>query len=239
MNIALIVAGGSGKRMQSDRPKQYLELDGTPILCRTLAVFADTPLIDRIVLVVPAEDRAFCRDELVPRTGLAGSVDVVTGGPTRQDSVSNGLAAIDATDDDLVVIHDAVRPFLQVAELEACIRTAGETGACILALRVCDTVKKAGPDGRITATVDRASLWLAQTPQVFRYRLIMDAHTRARQQGIAGTDDAALLEMTGRAVNIVPGSRLNIKITTPEDLVLATAILKLSLNDSVCKKSIP
>jgi 2-C-methyl-D-erythritol 4-phosphate cytidylyltransferase len=239
MNIALIVAGGSGLRMQGERRKQYLELDGTPILNRTLAVFANSSLIDRLVVVVPDEDRAFCRDELVPRAGFAKSVDIVIGGPTRQASVFNGLAAIDAADNDLVVIHDAVRPFLQAAELETCIRTAGETGACILALRAFDTVKKAGPDGRIKATVDRTSLWLAQTPQVFRYRLIMDAHIQARRKGISGTDDAALLEMTGQTVNLVPGSRLNIKITTPEDLALAAAILKLSLNDSPCKKSIP
>jgi 2-C-methyl-D-erythritol 4-phosphate cytidylyltransferase len=226
MNIALIVAGGSGRRMQSDRRKQYLELDGMPILCRTLAVFADTTLIDRIVLVVPEADRAFCRDEMVSRAGLVGQVDIVAGGPTRQDSVFNGLEAVEAADEDLVVIHDAVRPFLQVAELEACIRTAGETGACILALRASDTVKQAGPDGRIAATVNRESIWLAQTPQVFHYRLIYEAHTLARRKGMTGTDDAALLEMTGQPVSIVPGSRLNIKITTPEDLAHAVAILR-------------
>ncbi|MCP3955813.1 MAG: 2-C-methyl-D-erythritol 4-phosphate cytidylyltransferase [Desulfobacterales bacterium] len=225
MNIALIVAGGSGRRMQSDRPKQYLDLGGTPILCRTLAVFADTDMIDRIVLVAPEGDTAYCQDDLVPRAGLGGSVDIVPGGPTRQASVFNGLEAIDAADGDLVVIHDAVRPFLQAAELEACIWTADETGACILALRAFDTVKEAGPDGRIAATVDRESLWLAQTPQVFRYGLIRKAHTLARQKGVLGTDDAALLEMAGQPVSIVPGSRLNIKITAPGDLALARAIL--------------
>jgi len=226
--IAIVVAGGAGERMQSDRRKQYLDLGGMPILCRTLGVFADADLIDRIVLVVPEGDRDFCRDDLVARAGLAGSVAVVAGGPTRQASVYNGLAAIDAADDDLVVIHDAVRPFLTGAELEACIRTAAETGACILALRAFDTVKQAGPDGRIAATVDRGAIWLAQTPQVFRYRLIQDAHAAARRKGITGTDDAALLEMSGQPVSLVPGSRLNIKITTSEDLILARAILTCS-----------
>ncbi len=227
MNIALIVAGGSGQRMQSDQRKQYLDLGGIPILCRTLAVFADTDLIDRIILVVPEADRTFCRDELVPRAGLPGAVDIVLGGLTRQASVFNGLAAIDAANEDLVVIHDAVRPFLRAAELEACIRTAGETGACILALRAFDTVKEADSDHRITATANREAIWLAQTPQVFRYRLIWDAHTRARRNKVSGTDDAALIEMTGYPVQILPGSRFNIKITTPEDLALAQAILAL------------
>lgn len=225
MNIALVVAGGSGLRMQSDQRKQYLDLGGMPLLCRTLGVFADPEIIDRIALVVPEADLAFCRDDLVPRAGLAGSVDIVPGGPTRQASVCNGLEALDAADEDLVVIHDAVRPFLQAAQLEACLRVAGETGACILALRAFDTVKAAGPDGRIAATVDRESLWLAQTPQVFRYDLIYAAHALARQKGACGTDDAALLEMNGQPVSIVSGSRLNIKITTPEDLALARAIL--------------
>ncbi len=228
--IALIVAGGAGLRMQSDRRKQYLDLGGLPLLCRTLGVFADPAIIDRIALVVPEADVAFCRDDLVPRAGLAGSVDIVPGGSTRQASVFNGLRAIDADEDDLVAIHDAVRPFLKRKDLEACIRAAGETGACILGLRAFDTVKKTDSGDRIEATVDRDSIWLAQTPQVFRYRLILDAHVLARQKGIAGTDDAALLEMTGHAVRILPGSRLNIKITTPEDLALAGAILKMKLN---------
>lgn len=227
MNIALIVAGGSGQRMESGRRKQYLELGGMPIICRTLAVFAAADLIDRIVLVVPEADRAFCREDLVPRAGLAGQVEIVAGGPTRQASVFNGLAAMDADEDDLVAIHDAVRPFLEPAELEACIRTAGESGACILALRAFDTVKKAGPDHRIAATVDRESIWLAQTPQVFRYGLIRATHARARRDKVSGTDDAALVEMTGHPVQILSGSRFNIKITTPEDLVLAQAILAM------------
>ncbi len=223
---AIIVAGGSGLRMKSDRRKQYLELDGKPILGRTLAVFDTSDLIHRIVLVVPAADRPFCREDLIPDLRLAKPIDIVAGGQTRQASVLNGLRAIGGQDDDLVAIHDAVRPFLKETDLAACIRTAGETGACILGLRAFDTVKKVDSSGRIETTVDRASIWLAQTPQVFRYRLILDAHTLARQKGITGTDDAALLEMAGHAVRILPGSRLNIKITTPEDLAIAEAILK-------------
>jgi 2-C-methyl-D-erythritol 4-phosphate cytidylyltransferase len=229
MNIALIVAGGQGLRMKRAERKQYLDLDGTPVLGRTLAVFDASDLIDRIVLVVPELDSSFCRDDFISGGELEKPVDIVAGGQTRQASVFNGLRAIVAEDDDLVAIHDAVRPFLKKKDLEACIRAADETGACILGLRAFDTVKKADSAGRIEATVDRDSIWLAQTPQVFRYRLIIDAHTLARQKGIAGTDDAALLEMAGHAVRILPGSRLNIKITTPEDLALAGAILKMKL----------
>ena len=227
MNIALIVAGGSGQRMRRARPKQYLDLGGMPILCRTLAVFAAADQIDRVVLVVPEADRDFCRDELVPRADLTVPVDIVAGGLTRQESVFNGLAAVNASDDDLVAIHDAVRPFLRSDELAACIRTARETGACILALPAFDTVKQAAAGGRITATVDRESIWLAQTPQIFRYGVIRDAHALARRKGITGTDDAALVEKTGFPVKILAGSRFNIKITTPEDLTLAHAILAL------------
>jgi len=228
MNIALIVAGGSGSRMQSDRPKQYLELQGVPVVVRTLRVFDDSALIDRIVLVVPGDDLAYCRDELIVLAELTKPVELVAGGRTRQRSVFNGLQAMAAAENDLVAIHDAVRPLLQASELAACIETAAETGACILALRAFDTLKKAGTDGRISATLDRESIWLAQTPQVFRYGKIHAAHVRAKKAGIEATDDAALLEVTGQRVSLVPGSQQNIKITTPEDLALAAAIAALS-----------
>ena len=224
MNIALIVAGGSGSRMESDRRKQYLDLGGEPVVVRTLRVFDTSVLIDRIVLVVPEDDRVFCREQLLAGAGLAKPVELVAGGRTRQASVFNGLQASDAAEDDLVVIHDAVRPFLRHAELAACIETAGQKGACILALRAFDTLKQAAPDGRINVTIDRESVWLAQTPQVFHFDQILAAHTRAHRAGINATDDAALLEQVGQPVDIVPGSRLNIKITTREDLTLATAI---------------
>lgn len=228
--IAVIVAGGQGRRMKSTRRKQYLVLGGTPVLVRTLAVFNASDLVDRIVLVVPGQDRTFCMENLVPGAELKKPIDVVSGGQSRQASVFNGLRTIGGDDEGLVVIHDAVRPFLKKKHLESCIRGAAETGACILGLRAFDTVKKVDSGGCIAATVDRDAIWLAQTPQVFRYRLIMEAHTLARRKGIAGTDDAALLEMAGHAVRVLPGSRLNIKITTPEDLALATAILKAKLN---------
>jgi len=225
VNIALIVAGGSGSRMQSDRPKQYIEIDGVPIFCRTLSIFKDSALIDRIVLVVPEDDIPYCRQDLVPMVMPSEAVEITAGGSSRQASVYNGLQAMEAVEDDLVVIHDAVRPFLQASELAACIETAGKTGACILARQAFDTLKQADSDGRVRTTLDRESIWLAQTPQVFRYGRIHAAHARAKQAGIKVTDDAALLEMAGQPVSIVPGSRLNIKITTPEDLALATAIV--------------
>lgn len=210
--------------MQSDRRKQYLELQGVPVVIRTLRVFDASGLIDRIVLVVPEDDQDFCRDELLAAADLSKPVDLVAGGRTRQGSVHNGLQAIAAAEDDLVVIHDAVRPFLHQSELAACIETGGKSGACILALKAFDTLKQAGADGRVSSTLDRESIWLAQTPQVFRYGAIHAAHARAKEEGIVVTDDAALLEMAGQAVRIVPGSRWNIKITTPEDLTLASAI---------------
>jgi len=228
MNIALVVAGGTGSRMQSGRRKQYLELQGVPVVVMTLRVFDASALINRIVLVVPEDDLSYCRDDLIAKAGFTKPVELVAGGRTRQGSVLNGLQAMAAADDDLVVIHDAVRPFLQASELAACIETAAETGACILALKAFDTLKKTGPDGRISTTLDRKSVWLAQTPQVFRYGKIHAAHVRAKQAGIEVTDDAALLEMADQPVSLVPGSRQNIKITTPEDLALAVAIASLN-----------
>jgi len=227
MNIALIVAGGSGARMQSDRRKQYLELQGVPVIVHTLRVFDTSVLIDRIVLVVPKDDQDFCRDELLAAPGLLKPVDLVAGGRTRQGSVHNGLQAIAAAEDDLVVIHDAVRPFVRQSELAACIETAENFGASILALKAFDTLKHADTDGQISGTIDRESIWLAQTPQVFRYGAIQAAHARAKEEGIVVTDDAALMEMAGQAVHIVPGSRWNIKITTPEDLTLADSIAQV------------
>lgn len=216
-------------RMENKQRKQYLDLEGMPILNRTLMVFAAAEVIQRIVLVVPESDLTFCRDDLLGRITPAKPVQLVGGGPSRQASVYNGLSALDCEDEDLVAIHDAVRPFVAEQDLRACLRAAGEFGACILGLHAFDTVKRVGSNNQIEATLDRESLWLAQTPQVFKYRLIQNAHELALKNGLKGTDDASLLEMTGHPVRILPGSRLNMKITTPEDLPLAKAIINLKL----------
>ncbi|GAB6094584.1 2-C-methyl-D-erythritol 4-phosphate cytidylyltransferase [Desulfatiferula olefinivorans] len=227
MVIALIVAGGQGLRMQTAVRKQYLLLNGRPVLHHTLRVFDRTTVINRIVLVVPSSDLDFCRRTLVPEACPARDVLVVEGGAERRQSVYNGLCAMDAAPDDIVVIHDGVRPFVEPGHIDDCVRNARETGAAILAVPVSDTIKRADEAGNTAQTIDRLNLWAAQTPQAFRYCLIRSAHDDAARRNLTATDDAALLDMQGRSVKLVHGSRNNIKITTPEDLLLAEALMNL------------
>jgi 2-C-methyl-D-erythritol 4-phosphate cytidylyltransferase len=226
MNAAIIVAAGQGIRMGAPVRKQYLSLDGSPILSHTLRVFDRSPDIHHIYLVVPEGDMAFCRQSVLPPAALQKPLTLVPGGEARQDSVWNGLMAVGDLDG-VVAIHDGVRPFVTQDQLAACIRDAIRHGACILGIPATDTLKTVSADGIISGTLDRKNIWLAQTPQVFQYDLIRKAHERARKAGMTGTDDAMLLEKTlGTRINILPGSRNNIKITTPEDLFLAQALLK-------------
>ena len=153
-------------------------------------------------------------------------VQVIAGGKRRQDSVRNGLLAIDDKES-IVVIHDGVRPFIAPRQISACIAGAAETGACILAIPVSDTLKAVSGDFQIDATVSREGLWLAQTPQAFHYKNVMNAHESAVRGGFSCTDDAALVERMGIQVRVIHGSRRNIKITDPEDLAMAEALLNL------------
>ncbi|MGE5256297.1 MAG: 2-C-methyl-D-erythritol 4-phosphate cytidylyltransferase [Hyphomicrobiales bacterium] len=222
----LIVAGGRGTRFGGPTPKQYLDLAGEPLLVRTLRVFEACPVIDTIVLAVPASDLPLVRESLLPAAHLTKKILLAAGGPSRQDSVFNGLASINE-DESLVVIHDAVRPLVTCACIAACVETARQHGACTAAVPAMDTLKQATAAGTVEATLPREKLWLAQTPQAFRTGLIRSAHERARRQQIHGTDDACLVEQMGTAVHLVPGSRRNFKITTEEDLALAAALLEV------------
>lgn len=221
---ALIVAGGSGSRFGGPRPKQYLPLAGVPVLIRTLGVFDRCEAIDTHVLVVPPGDVRFVRESLLADAGMRKPVLVCGGGARRQDSVFNGLASI-PDDDSIVVIHDAVRPLVDGTCIRACVEAARAHGAGIAAVPAVDTLKRVTRAGSIEATLPRADVWLAQTPQAFRTGLVRDAHWAARAENFIGTDDASLVERQGGAVRIVPGSRRNIKITTSEDMVLAEALL--------------
>jgi 2-C-methyl-D-erythritol 4-phosphate cytidylyltransferase len=215
---AIIVAGGSGSRLPGALRKQYRPLAGQAVLARTLAIFEASPEVDRLLLVVPGEDVDYCRENFLAAPGKP--VELVAGGRERQESVYHGLCRCPRGAEDLVVIHDAVR------HLAACVAGARRWGASILAVPAVDTLKQVGPDGRIEATRDRRNLWLAQTPQAFRTRLIFQAHERARRDGIVATDDAQLVERLGAPVHVVAGSRTNLKITTAEDLLLAEALLQ-------------
>ena len=228
MVSAIIVAAGRGVRMNADTKKQYLQIGGTPIVARTLRIFSDCPFIDNIYLAIPPSDEVYCREIIQWTPGIRSGCRVIAGGKTRQESVYNGLLAMEkeADEKDLVVIHDGVRPLVTRDRIEACVASAEKNGACILALPAQETLKEVENGSDIIAgTYTRRDIWLAQTPQVFRYALIRDAHERALQDGFDATDDAMLVERLSFPVRVVPGSKKNLKITTPEDLMLAEALL--------------
>src|SRR5512133_1554531 len=224
--FALIPAAGMGKRMGASINKQYLQLDGLPIVARTISVFEQSPDIEAIYLVIPEAEIPYCREHVVAACGFRKVVEVVPGGRERQNSVMNGLRAMRhlVADDDVVVIHDGVRPLITPALLRESIDVACTNDGALVAVAAKDTIKVVR-DGIVVDTPDRETLWQAQTPQAFRFGIIYAAHQAAEQDGFIGTDDASLVERHGGAVRIVRGDYRNIKITTPEDLVLAESFL--------------
>ena len=222
--VAIIPAAGSGNRMSRDVSKQYLALGGKPILVCTLEVFEACPLVDSLLIVVPSQDVVSVRNDILAPWNLKKVAGVIPGGKERQDSVRAGIEALDG-DVELVIIHDAVRPFITAGLIENCVRAATAEGAATVGVPVKDTVKEVGPDGRILRTCDRSLLWLTQTPQVFRRDIIENAHRAAVRDGFRGTDDTSLVERLGISVQMIRGDYGNIKITTPEDLILAEAML--------------
>ena len=225
--VAIVPAAGSGNRMGRERSKQYLSLGGMPLLVLTLSVFEKCPLVDALIVVVPHRDVEAVRTEVLPPWNLKKLAAIVPGGKERQDSVRAGIEALDR-EAGLVIIHDAVRPFITVELIEKCIRAAAEEGAATVGVPVKDTVKEVAADGRVMRTCDRNLLWLTQTPQAFRRDIIENAHRAAVRDGYRGTDDTSLVERLGIAVRMIRGDYGNIKITTPEDLVIAEALLAAS-----------
>ncbi|UTG92654.1 2-C-methyl-D-erythritol 4-phosphate cytidylyltransferase [Geobacter sulfurreducens] len=225
--FALVPAAGMGKRMGASINKQYLLLAGRPILAHTLSVFEGASFVDGVFVITPEDEIPFCRDQVVERYGFTKVLGIVAGGAERQHSVLNGLRAMEGTaaDDDVVLIHDGVRPFVSTDVLARATAVAREDDGALVAVPAKDTVKTV-EDGIITGTPPRETLWLAQTPQAFRYAVIRAAHEIADAERFLGTDDAMLVERLGRSVRIVVGDYRNIKITTPEDMVLAEAFLK-------------
>ncbi len=222
MNIAIIPAGGIGSRMGLAMPKQYCELGGVAILVHTLRAFEACVDIDGVVVVVPAAHLQATR-ELVADSGLTKVIEVVAGGRLRQDSVARGLAAVPAATE-FVAVHDGARPLVTPELISRCLAAARDQGAAMAALAVKDTIKDVAGSGVIRATVDRSSLWQAQTPQVMRAETLRRAMA-AVGADFVGTDEAAFLEAIGEKMVVVEGSERNIKITRPEDLQIATALL--------------
>ena len=223
--IAIIPAAGFGVRMKAHIPKQFLKLDGKPILAVTLGKMNGCPLVDGIILVVPKDDINFCISEIVQKYHINKALKVTAGGKRRQDSVRAGIEAIEGKYD-CVLIHDGVRPFVKSETIKNSIEAMKVERAVITAVPAKDTVKKVSEEGYVVKTYDRKLLWLVQTPQVFRYDDILDAHRRAYTEAWDEvTDDAMLMEKLGIPVKIIPGSEENIKVTTPHDLEYAEFLL--------------
>lgn len=232
---AIVLAGGSGKRMKSAVPKQYLTLAGKPVIYYALRAFDESAVTD-IVLVAGAGDADYCREEIIRRYGIRKVRAVVEGGKERYDSVYRGLLA--AEDADYVLIHDGARPLVTAEVIARALAGAREYGACVAGMPVKDTVRLVGGDEFADATPDRRLLRQIQTPQAFCGPLIRDAYAKVladieqgRVEGRGITDDAMILEYAaGRRVKVTEGSYRNLKITTPEDLILAEAYLKAAEN---------
>jgi len=218
---AIIPAAGLGLRMGTDIPKQFLLLDGKPILHHTLSVMEKCPLVDEIILVVAESGLAQAEESV--RQKYPKVVKVVLGGRERQDSVYNGLIHL-KPDTGVVVVHDGVRPFVPLDLIRECIEAARDFGAAIAAIPLSDTIKKVNGGGWVEQTVDRTDLWRVQTPQAFQYPLLKEAFEKARDDGYYGTDEGSLIEYLGREVKVIPGSEFNIKITRLEDLALGEKI---------------
>lgn len=214
---AVVVAGGRGARMGGPVRKQYLEVGGVPVLLRALRPFLSHPRVAVVAVVLPAEDAA------APPPWLAElPVIRVAGGAERADSVRNGLAALPAGIE-TVLIHDGARPFVDAAIIDRVVDGARDGGA-IAAVPVSDTIKQVAPDGRVTATPDRAALWRAQTPQGFPMDALVRAYRAAQAAGAPAPDDAAVFERFGGMVRVVPGDERNLKVTHPSDLIVAEAL---------------
>jgi 2-C-methyl-D-erythritol 4-phosphate cytidylyltransferase / 2-C-methyl-D-erythritol 2,4-cyclodiphosphate synthase len=217
--VALVLAGGSGSRFGGPLPKQYLDLAGRPVMARTLAAFAAHPAIDAVRAVIRAEDRARYDRAAV---GLE-LLEPVTGGAARQDSARLGLESLASIAPDRVLIHDAARPFVDAGVITRTLAALDGAPAAVPALPLADTLKRSEDGRSVAATIDRALLWRAQTPQAFRYSEILAAHRAAA--GHALTDDAAVAEAANLAVALVMGSEDNFKITTEDDMARARRLL--------------
>ena len=229
MQVFVIVpAAGLGTRMAGPQPKQFLALDGDPILIHSLRAFAGVPRVTSIYVAVrkPEIERAQAQ---VAEYGFADRVSVVEGGEKRQESVGHALAALPAQPDDIVLVHDAVRPLIDAATIERIIDAVAEFGAAIVGVPAVDTIKQVERTAHgaiIISTIPREFIVQAQTPQGFRYGLLKSAFTDASADGFMGTDEASLVERAGQPVHVVAGSPVNLKITQPGDLELAEFYLR-------------
>jgi 2-C-methyl-D-erythritol 4-phosphate cytidylyltransferase len=218
----VIPAAGQGKRMGAGKNKLFLELEGLPIIVHTLRVFEQDVYCEGIILAIHPNDEVYFR-QLLQRYNIRKVIRFVYGGKERQHSVYEALKVVG--EDGIILVHDGARPFIQHKTIAALVQEAEVKGAAIVAVPVKDTIKK-GMDGQVVETIERSSLWSVQTPQAFRMSILIEAHRRAEEEQYVGTDDASLVERLHYPVAIVEGDYDNIKLTTPEDLYFAKAILE-------------
>jgi 2-C-methyl-D-erythritol 4-phosphate cytidylyltransferase len=230
--FAILPAAGLGTRMAGAQPKQFLALKGIPILIHSLRAFSSVERVTGIYVAVrkPEIERV---EAQIAEYGLADRVKVVEGGDNRQESVSHALAALPAQDDDVVLVHDAVRPLIDAATIDRTIDAVQQHGAAIVGLPAVDTIKqveRTAHGALVISTIPREFVVLAQTPQGFRFGILQRAFAEATADGFLGTDEASVVERAGNPVAVVPGSQVNLKITKPGDLELAEFYLHQMAN---------
>jgi len=223
--FAIIPAAGSGTRIGGEVRKQFLPLHGKPIIVHTLQQFEHCPDVDEVALAVP-ESAIVEMESLVSRYRLHKVNKVVVGGAKRQDSVAYALDRLAVKGSDLILVHDGVRPFIEPKRISHLVKVCKADDAAVLAVQPKETIRRSTGGGYFDQTLDRTALWLVQTPQAFRAKLLLKAFEQARKEKFYSTDEAALVERLGVKARIVEGNYDNIKITTPEDLELGSLILE-------------
>lgn len=223
-NTAIILAAGQGKRMGANINKQFLTLLGKPVLYHTIKTFSDNENIDNIIVLCAESDMEYCKKNIVEKYDLKKVKALVKGGKERQDSVYNGLKAIESCD--IVLIHDGARPFVTEEIINNGIKNAKKYGACACGVKSKDTIKIKDKEGFAKETLNREDTFIVQTPQCFKYDMILNCHEELKKTKFEVTDDAMIVEKFNKKVYLYEGSYLNIKLTTPEDMIIGENILK-------------
>ncbi|MCX5884955.1 MAG: 2-C-methyl-D-erythritol 4-phosphate cytidylyltransferase [Proteobacteria bacterium] len=228
--VAIIPSAGKGKRMKKEVSKPYLLLADKPILAHTLSPFEESPLVHEVIVTVSPGEIEYCRREVIEAFNLTKVNWVLAGGKERQDSIWEGLKKV-PSDCGIIIIHDGARPLVTRRLIESSIEAAQRYGAVVTAIPLKDTVKLVSREREVIETPVRHTLMTIQTPQAFRFDVIRKAYEKAYRDGFYGTDDSSLVERIGIKVRVIPGTYENLKITTPEDLILAEALLERRKNE--------
>jgi len=223
--VAMVVAAGKGTRMGTSVYKQFLKLNDKEVIAHTLEKFQSCDGVDEIIIVTGKDTIPFMEKEVVEKYHFNKVIQVIAGGAQRQDSVYNGLCAVNHAAD-IIVVHDGVRPFVTKEDIQRTIEEALVSGACALGVRAKDTIKICAKDNIIVETPDRSTAWYIQTPQTFQVDILKSAFEQAKKDGFLGSDEAVLVERMAIPVRVVEGSYNNIKITTKEDLYIGEVFLK-------------